>query len=50
MSQPAATSTAGTLVTGGIAGLARTGTPIDIIGAGDIEHQVQDTDTLKAGL
>lgn len=48
LSQPSATSTAGTLVTGGIAGYARTGTPIDIIGAGDIEHQIQDSDTLKA--
>jgi iron complex outermembrane receptor protein len=47
LSQPAAASTAGTVVTGGIAGLARTGLPIDIIGAGDIEHQIQETDTLK---
>jgi len=47
LSQPAITSTAGTVVTGGIPGLARTGTPIDIVGVGDIEHQVQDTDTLK---
>ena len=46
-SQPAASSTAGTVVSGGIAGLARTGTPIDIVGAGDIEHQLEDTDTLK---
>jgi iron complex outermembrane recepter protein len=42
LSQPAATSGTGTAVTGGIPGLARTGLPIDIIGAGDIEHQVQD--------
>jgi iron complex outermembrane recepter protein len=47
LSQPATASSAGTVVTGGIPGLARTGTPIDIIGAGDIEHQVEDTDTLK---
>jgi len=47
LSQPATTGSAGALVTGGIPGLARTGLPIDIIGAGDIEHQVQDTDTLK---
>lgn len=48
LAQPAAMSSAGAPVTGGIAGVARTGTPIDIIGAGDVEHQIQDTDTLKA--
>ena len=47
LSQPATTSVVGTVVSGGIAGQARTGLPIDIVGAGDIEHQVQDTDTLK---
>jgi iron complex outermembrane receptor protein len=47
LSQPAAASAAGTVVTGGIPGLARTGAAIDIVGAGDIEHQLEDTDTLK---
>jgi iron complex outermembrane receptor protein len=47
LTQPATASMAGTLVTGGIAALNRTATPIDIIGAGDIEAQTEDTDTLK---
>jgi len=45
--RPAATSTAGTPLTGAFADLNRTGAPIAVIGDTGIEHQVQDTDTLK---
>jgi len=47
--RPTNASGAGTPVTGGFDGLNRTGAPIAIVGAGGIEHQVQDTDTLKLG-
>ncbi|CAN5324508.1 TonB-dependent receptor [soil metagenome] len=45
--RPASPSAAGTLVTGAVADLNRTGAPIIDIGAGGFEHQVQDNDTLK---
>ncbi|HWA91996.1 MAG TPA: TonB-dependent receptor [Rhizomicrobium sp.] len=45
--RPASQSGNGTPVTGGFDGLNRGGAPIGIFGAGGIEHQVQDTDTLK---
>ncbi|MBN9587670.1 MAG: TonB-dependent receptor [Alphaproteobacteria bacterium] len=47
LSRPPSPGTAGTPVTGGFDGLARTGSHIAIIGAAGLEHQVQDTDTLK---
>jgi len=47
VARPATASAAGTPVSGGFDGLNRTGAPIGIFGAGGIEHQVQDTDTLK---
>jgi iron complex outermembrane recepter protein len=47
LTQPAAPSTAGTLVFGSISDLNRTAAPIAVIGATSIEHQVEDTDTLK---
>ncbi|MCX7281784.1 MAG: TonB-dependent receptor [Alphaproteobacteria bacterium] len=47
LTRPAATSTAGTVLSGAFNDLNRTGAPIVEVGAGNIEHQVQDTDTLK---
>jgi iron complex outermembrane receptor protein len=47
LNRPATASVAGTPVAGASGGLSRTGTPIAIIGAAGLEHQVQDTDTLK---
>ncbi len=47
LTRPATTSTAGTALTGAFSDLNRTGAAILEIGAGNIEHQVQDTDTLK---
>lgn len=47
LAQPAAPGGGGTVVTGGFNGLNRSGAPIAIIGAGGIEHQVEDTGTLK---
>ena len=47
LARPATPSTAGTALTGASADLNRTGAPIVEIGAGGLEHQVQDTDTLK---
>jgi iron complex outermembrane receptor protein len=47
LTRPAATSSAGTVLTGAFNDLNRTGAPIAVIGATSIEHQVQDTDTLK---
>src|SRR5471030_27231 len=45
--RPAATSAAGTPLTGAFADLNRTGAPIAVIGDTGIEHQAEDTDTLK---
>jgi iron complex outermembrane receptor protein len=47
LTRPAATSAAGTVLTGAFNDLNRNGAAILEIGAGNIEHQVQDTDTLK---
>ena len=47
LTRPAATSTAGTVLTGAFNDLNRTGVPIIEIGANGIEAQVQDTDTAK---
>jgi iron complex outermembrane recepter protein len=47
LTQPAAPSTAGTPVFGSISDLNRTAQPIAVIGATSIEHQVEDTNTLK---
>jgi iron complex outermembrane receptor protein len=47
LARPINPSTAGTLLLGASADLNRTGAPIAVIGAGGLEHQVQDTDTLK---
>jgi iron complex outermembrane receptor protein len=49
LTRPTATSTAGTPVTGAFNDFNRTNTPIAVVGAGDIESQTQDTDTLKLG-
>jgi iron complex outermembrane recepter protein len=43
----ASTSTAGTTLSGAVSDLNRSGAPIVVIGDTGIEHQVQDTDTLK---
>ena len=45
--RPAATSTVGTPLTGAFNDLNRTAAPIAVIGDTGIEHQVQDTNTLK---
>ena len=45
--RPSMPGGAGTPVTGAFNSVNRTGAPIAVIGAGGIEHQVQDTDTLK---
>jgi len=47
LTRPAMASAAGTPATGAFPDLNRLGQPIVVIGAGGIEHQVQDTDTLK---
>ena len=47
LTRPAATSAAGTPLTGAFNDLNRTAAPIVVIGDTGIEHQVQDTDTLK---
>ncbi len=47
LTRPASQSAAGTPVTGAYADRNRTGQPIAVIGATGMEHQVQDTDTLK---
>ena len=47
LTQPATPSTAGTPVFGAISDLNRTAQPIAVIGATSIEHQVEDTETLK---
>jgi iron complex outermembrane recepter protein len=47
LTPPATPSTAGTLVYGSIGDLNRTAMPIAVIGATSVEHQVEDTDTLK---
>jgi iron complex outermembrane receptor protein len=47
VTRPSSTSPGGTPVTGGFDGLNRSGSAIAIVGAGGIEHQIQDTDTLK---
>jgi iron complex outermembrane receptor protein len=49
LTRPAATSAAGTAVTGAFNDLNRAGAPIVVIGDTGLEHQVQDTDTLKLG-
>jgi iron complex outermembrane receptor protein len=48
--QPAGTSAAGTPVTGAIADLNRAGLPIQVLGAGSIEHQRQDNAKFKLAL
>jgi iron complex outermembrane receptor protein len=47
LTSPASTSLAGTLLNGAFNDFNRTGSPIAVIGDTGIEHQVQDTDTLK---
>jgi iron complex outermembrane receptor protein len=47
LTRPATTSTAGTVLNGAFNDLNRTAAPIVVIGDTGIEHQVQDTDTLK---
>lgn len=47
LTQPATPSGAGTPVSGAFNGINRTAMPIAIIGAGGIEHQIEDTGTLK---
>ncbi len=47
LTRPASASTAGTQVTGAFADVNRTGLPIAVLGAGGLEHQVQDNITLK---
>jgi iron complex outermembrane receptor protein len=47
LTRPANPSTAGTVLTGGVNDLNRTAVPIVDIGGTGIEHQVQDTTTLK---
>ncbi len=48
LAAPAAPAATGTPVTGAIDGLDRNGAPTVIIGAAGLEHQSQDTGTLKA--
>ncbi|MEG3123723.1 TonB-dependent receptor [Sphingomonas sp. GB1N7] len=48
--RPAATSATGTPATGGFDDLNRTGAAIRVLGAGAIEHQLQDRFKLKAAL
>ena len=47
LTQPLAASSAGTPVAGAFNDFNRTRAPIVVIGAGDIESQIQDTDTIK---
>src|ERR1700754_4656605 len=47
LTRPAATSTAGSPLTGAFNDFNRTGAPIVVIGDTGLEHQVQDTNTLK---
>jgi iron complex outermembrane receptor protein len=47
LARPATTSTSGTALTGAFNDLNRTGAAIAVIGDTGIEHQVEDTDTLK---
>src|SRR5690349_10916164 len=47
LTRPASTSAAGTVLTGAFNDLNRNGAPIVVIGDTGLEHQVQDTDTLK---
>jgi len=47
LARPATASTAGTVLSGAFNDLNRTAAPIVVIGDTSIEHQVQDTDTLK---
>jgi len=48
--QPSGTSASGTPVTGAIADLNRAGAPIQVLGAGSIEHQLQDNGKIKLAL
>uniref|UniRef100_UPI0015756351 TonB-dependent receptor n=1 Tax=Sphingomonas bacterium TaxID=1895847 RepID=UPI0015756351 len=50
VTQPAATSAAGTAVGGSVPALNRTGAAIRVLGSGGIEHQVQDRLKFKAAL
>ncbi len=47
LTRPAATSAAGTVLTGAFNDFNRTGAPIVVVGATGIEHQVQDTFSAK---
>lgn len=47
LAQPASTSNTGAVTIGAFSDVNRTGAPIVVIGATGLEHQVQDTDTLK---
>ncbi len=47
LTRPSATSGAGTVLYGAFDDFNRTGAAIAVVGATSIEHQVQDTDTLK---
>jgi iron complex outermembrane receptor protein len=47
LTRPATASAAGTVLSGAFNDLNRTGAPIVVIGDTGIEHQVQDTDTIK---
>jgi iron complex outermembrane receptor protein len=47
LTRPAATSAAGTVLTGAFNDLNRTAAAIAVVGDTGIEHQVEDTDTLK---
>jgi iron complex outermembrane receptor protein len=47
--RPPSASAAGTPVSGAFADVNRTGAPIAVIGAGGLEHQIQDNVTLKLG-
>ncbi|MGA0601860.1 TonB-dependent receptor [Caulobacter sp. KR2-114] len=50
VTQPSGTSASGTPVTGAIADLNRTGAAIQVLGAGSIEHQLQDNGKIKLAL
>ncbi|HVT23567.1 MAG TPA: TonB-dependent receptor [Rhizomicrobium sp.] len=47
LARPSSQSAAGLPVSGAFSGVNRTGTPIAIVGAGGLEHQIQDNVTLK---
>ncbi len=49
LTRPASPSTAGTVLTGGVSDFNRTAAAIVDVGGTGIEHQVQDTTTLKLG-